>query len=129
MQYLDHEKLDVYRAAIELVLIVERAVRQLEPGRSYLVDQARRSSTSVVLNIAEGAGEHAPAEKSRFYRIAKRSATECAGAMEICLHLRLIEEAQYKSTREQIIRIVAMLTRLIHIRVPMSPPCPAPLCP
>ena len=129
MQYLDHEKLDVYRAAIELVLIVEKTEGQLEPGRSYLVDQARRSSTSVVLNIAEGAGENAPAEKSRFYRIAKRSATECASVMEICFHLRLVEETRYKATREQIIRIVAMLTRLIRAKAPVPSSIPAPTFP
>jgi len=39
----------------------------------------QRAATSVPLNIAEGAGEYSGAEKSRFYRIAKRSATECAG--------------------------------------------------
>ena len=119
MQYLDHEKLDVYRAAIELVLIVEKTEGQLEPGRSYLVDQARRSSTSVVLNIAEGAGEHAPAEKSRFYR----------SVMEICFHLRLVEETRYKATREQIIRIVAMLTRLIRAKAPVPSSIPAPTFP
>ena len=129
MQYLDYEKLDVYRVAMGLILAVEEIVERLPIGRAYLVDQVRRSSASVVLNIAEGAGEHSPAEKARFYRMAKRSATECASTIEICLHLRLIEEAQYAKVRERVIRIVAMLTRLIQLRVgnvPVNVPVPLP---
>jgi four helix bundle protein len=128
MQYLDYEKLDVYRVAMGLILIVEEVIERLPVGRAYLVDQVRRSSASVVLNIAEGAGEHSPAEKGRFYRIAKRSATECASTVEICLHLRLIEEAQYTKIREQVIRIVAMLTKLIQLKtnVPVNVPMPLP---
>ena len=76
MQYLDYEKLEVYRVAMGLVLVIEEVVELLPFGRAYLVDQVRRSSASVVLNIAEGAGEHAPAEKARFYRMAKRSAND-----------------------------------------------------
>ena len=101
--------------------------------RRPIVDQIRRSSASVVLNIAEGAGEHAIAEKARFYRMAKRSATECASSVEICLHLRLVEESQYAKVREYVIRIAAMLTKLIQSKagqsvpvVPVSAPLPMP---
>ncbi len=47
------------------------------------------------MNIAEGAGEYAVDEKARFYRMAKRSATECAGVLDVCQRLRLIEESRY----------------------------------
>jgi len=128
MQYLDYEKLDVYRVSMGLVLMIEEVTGRLPVGRAYLVDQLRRSSSSVVLNIAEGAGEHAPAEKKRFYRMAKRSATECASTVEICLHLRLVEEGQYGKVRERVIRIVAMLTKLIQLRidVPVNVSLPLP---
>lgn len=133
MQYLDYEKLDVYRHAMNLVLALETIIDRLPGGRGYLVDQLRRASTSVVLNIAEGAGEHAPAEKSRFYRMAKRSGTECASIVEICLHLRLIDEESYRKVREQVIRISAMLTKMTQAKgpvpvpvVPMPMPLPLP---
>ncbi|MFI5334336.1 MAG: four helix bundle protein [Chlamydiales bacterium] len=135
MQYLDYEKLDVYQVAMSLVLVVEEVIERLPIGRAYLVDQVRRSSTSVVLNIAEGAGEHAIAEKNRFYRMAKRSATECASTIEICLRLRLIDETQYTKVRERVIRVAGMLTRLIQSKarppvslpaVPVNVPVPLP---
>jgi len=112
MHYFDHEKLDVYQAAVEFVVLVDKVVEQLPRGRSYLADQLLRASTSIPLNIAEGAGEYSNNEKCRFYRMAKRSATECAGILDVCRRLRLVEEEQYTKGRELLIRIVAMLTKM-----------------
>ena len=50
-------------------------------GRAYLSDQLRRAVASIPLNIAEGAGEFAPADKAHFYRMARRSATETAAVL------------------------------------------------
>lgn len=58
MQYFDHEKLDVYRASIELVVLIDDIVEQLPQERSYLADQLHRAGTLVPLNIAEGAKEY-----------------------------------------------------------------------
>lgn len=112
MQYFDHEKLDVYQAAIDLVVLIDQVIEHFPRGRAYLADQLHRAGTSVPLNIAEGAGEYSPDEKSRFYRIAKRSATECAGIFDICRRLNLIEETQYSKVRELLIRIVSMLIKM-----------------
>ena len=70
-------------------------------------------SLSIVLNIAEGAGEYSGCEKSRFYRMARRSATECAGILDICQRLKLIESTRYERGRQLLLRIVAMLTRMV----------------
>lgn len=110
--YLDHEKLDVYRFAIQFVVLVDEIVENLPRGRGYLVDQLRRAGSSIALNIAEGAGEYAPAEKARFYRMAKRSATECSSILDILQHLRLIEEQLFSKARELLVRMVAMLIRM-----------------
>lgn len=112
MQEFDHEKLDVYRAAIELVVLIDNVVEQFPRGRAYLADQLRRAGASVPLNIAEGAGEHSGSEKSRFYRMAKRSATEYAAIFDVCLRLKLIEEPKYSKVRELLIRIVSMLIKM-----------------
>jgi four helix bundle protein len=66
----------------------------------------------ISLNIAEGAGEYAVDEKARFYRMAKRSATECAGVLDVCQRLRLIEENRYMKGRELLISIVSMLIKM-----------------
>lgn len=112
MQQFDHEKLDVYRAAIELVVLIDNVVENFPRGRAYLADQVQRAGTSVPLNIAEGAGEYSSNEKNRFYRMAKRSATECAAIFDVCLHLKLIEESKYIQIRQLLIRIVSMLIKM-----------------
>ena len=51
----------------------------------------------MALNIAEGAGEFSPADKARLYRIARRSATECAAILDICERLELASGDQLAS--------------------------------
>ena len=112
MNCFDHEKLDVYQVAITLVILIDEVVEHLPRGRAYLADQLLRAGTSVPLNIAEGAGECSASEKIRFYRMARRSATECASIFDVCLNLHLIDKARYSKGRELLIRIVAMLTKM-----------------
>ena len=114
MTAFDHEKLDVYQIALVFVVTAAEVVRLLPPGRSALADQVNRAATSVVLNIAEGAGEFSPAEKARFYRMARRSATECAAALDVCRVLRLVEEKPLAVGREMLLRVVAMLVRMVQ---------------
>lgn len=112
----DHEKLDVYGAALDFVVIANDVVEQLPRGRAYLADQLQRAATSIPLNIAEGAGEFSPAEKARFYRIARRSATESAAILDVCRRLAVIDEDRYPVARELLLRLVSMLTRLVKAK-------------
>lgn len=109
----DHEKLDVYRSAIQFVAVADDIVETLPRGRAYLADQLHRAATSVALNIAEGAGEFAKAEKARFYRMAKRSATECAAVLDVCRQLQLVAPKQLEEARGLLMRIVSMLTKMV----------------
>jgi four helix bundle protein len=109
---LDHEKLTVYQAAIEFVILADEVIEHLPRGRAYLSDQLQRAALSIPLNIAEGAGEYAVDEKARFYRMAKRSATECAGVLDVCQRLGLVEENRYMKGRELLIGIVSMLIKM-----------------
>ena len=112
MQNFDHEKLDVYQAAIEFVIVTESVVNQFPKGRAYLIDQLQRAGSSVLLNIAEGAGEFSANEKLRFYRIARRSATECAAILDICTSLNIIDAHLGSKSRGLLLRIVSMLTKM-----------------
>ena len=88
LNIFDHEKLDVYKVAIEFIAIADDVVEHLPRGRRYLADQLQRASLSVPLNIAEGAGEFSQKDKKRFYRMALRSATECAAILGVCRRSR-----------------------------------------
>jgi four helix bundle protein len=113
MTKLDHEKLDVYQLAIEFVIISNSIIKNFPRGNSYLADQLRRASSSITLNIAEGGGEFCKNEKVRFYRMAKRSATESAAILDISKRLSFLEETTHTKSRELLIRIVSMLTKMV----------------
>ncbi len=112
MAQFDHERLDVYKIAIELVVLIDTIIEVLPRGRAYLADQFQRAGTSVCLNIAEGAGEYAGQEKVRFYRMAKRSATECAAVLDICSKLKLADAEKIEQCKELLLRIVSMLIKM-----------------
>jgi four helix bundle protein len=112
MQQFDHERLEVYQASIRFVALANEVVQQLPRGRGYLGDQLQRASTSIALNIAEGAGEHSGPDKARFYQMARRSATECAAILDVCRQLELISRERYDAGRELLLRCVSMLIKL-----------------
>ena len=108
MSYFDFEKLDVYQASIEVVVLIDKITESFPRGRAYLTDQLQRAGTSIALHIAEGSVN----EKSRFYRMAKRSATESAAVFDIANRLNIIQEENYQAGRAILIRIVSMLTKM-----------------
>lgn len=79
----EHRNLDAYRAALEVLRLCDEIKSSLPRGQSNTRAQIERASTSVIANLAEGAGELSPPEKARFYRMAKRSAIELAAWLEI----------------------------------------------
>jgi|TARA_B100000959_G_scaffold111544_1_gene117636 four helix bundle protein len=113
LKVFDHEGLEVYQAAIRFVVMANDVVEQLPRGRGYLADQLQRAATSVVLNIAEGAGEFAPKEKARFYRMARRSATESAAVLDVCRNLKLLADERHAAGRDLLLQVVSMLVRMI----------------
>ena len=114
MTELAHERLDAYKASIDFLAIADEVSGSLPKGRAYLADQLRRAATSIALNIAEGAGEFAARGKGRFYRMARRSATECGAVLDVCARLGLGGAAQRLATGKALVhRIVSMLTVLV----------------
>jgi four helix bundle protein len=106
---LDPERLDVYRLALEFHAV--SSAPRLR-GQAALQSQLDRASTSIVLNIAEGAGRRLPADKARFYGIARGSAMECAAAFDIIRLRGLAPMADCRAARTLLVRIVQMLSKL-----------------
>jgi four helix bundle protein len=107
---LDADRLDVYRVAREFDVFAARVLPRR--GCSSLRDQLQRASASIVLNIAEGCGRYARPEKAHFYLIARGSAMECAGVLDVASGRALITAAAHRHGRELLGRIVQMLTKL-----------------
>jgi len=108
--FLPCERLDVYRVALEFrqSLGILDAVRNI----SALRDQIYRASDSIVLNIAEGAGRIARADKRRHYSYALGSAMECGAALALLHAHGALREIAYLERRMMIIRVIQMLSRL-----------------
>ena len=51
--------------------------------KGHLLDQLKRASASVALNLAEGSGRQSPGDTKRFYHIAFGSLRECQAILEI----------------------------------------------
>jgi four helix bundle protein len=131
LRVFDHEKLDVYHAAIEFVGKANSIVEELPRGRGYLADQLQRATLSIVLNIAEGAGKFSAPDKAVFYVRAKASAMESAAVLDVCAKLRLTKIALVEESKALLLRIVQMLTKLIKSRnarpsPPANVPAPGP---
>jgi four helix bundle protein len=109
---LDHEKLDVYHLALDFLVFANEVIEALPRGRSHLADQLTRASTSIVLNLAEGAGKHSKPDKRRYYVTARGSATESAALLDVCFRLELLAEARHKGGKEMLVRVVSMLIKL-----------------
>jgi len=108
--YLDCERLDCYRVAVEFQAIAARIVTNRRLGA--LRDQLDRASVSIVLNIAEGAGRRSLRDKAHFFTIARGSATECAAVLDLLLARGLVSPADHRHGRGLLIRVVQMLTRM-----------------
>ena len=72
----DHERLDVYRLAIECVTTSYRIAKSLNGAECHARDQWLRAAQSIPLNIAEGNGKQSLKDKNRFIEIARGSALE-----------------------------------------------------
>jgi four helix bundle protein len=108
----DHERLDVYQLALDFLVIADDIVERLPRGRSHLADQLTRAATSIVLNIAEGAGKFSKADKRRYYLTSAGSATESAAILDVCMRLKLIADQTHHAGKEMLDRIMSMLVKL-----------------
>ena len=109
----DHHKLQVHRRALEALDACDLIAEQLPRGRAHLRDQIDPAATSVVANIAEGAGEFSPKEKARFYRMARRSAIEVVSWLEITERRGEASKLDIERALAHFEQVVAMLVALI----------------
>ena len=109
---IDHEKLDVYATAIEFLALGVTILEGLPRGHAHVADQLRRAALSIPLNIAEGSGKVADADRARFYAYARGSAMECAAIIDVLHVLRVIDSQIVPKAKHLLTRTVSMLSRM-----------------
>jgi four helix bundle protein len=112
--FFDHERLDVYRLAIDYVASSYRIAKSLNGAERHARDQWLRAAQSIPLNIAEGNGKQSLKDKNRFFEIARGSALECAAIHDILVSFEAIDLELNRVGKTNLKRIVSMLTRLIQ---------------
>ncbi len=112
MSEFDADRMPVYRLARELNRRCAQLAQVISRRRPDLAKQLERAASSVPVNITEGAGERARRDKARFYRYARRSATECAGILDAALDCGVAAEHQTAPLRELAGHVTAQLVLL-----------------
>jgi len=111
----DHEKLDVYRLAVEFLgwtgELLDGPLAKVRCAAAKHLDEA---SQSIANNIAEGNGKRSLADRSRYLDIARGSALECAACLDGLVARRKIASERVAAGKGMLLRIVSMLTKLIE---------------
>src|SRR6266436_334167 len=87
--------------------------RRSHTGRE-LLDQLDRACLSILLNTAEGNGKRQGLQRAKFFGDARGSALECAACLDASVAKRIAKSERIHSGKQLLIRIVAMLTRLVE---------------
>ena len=107
-------KLSVWQKSIEFVTFIYKVTSEYPKSEMFgLVDQIRRASVSITLNIAEGSGAGTDMEFIRFLRMAQRSGYEVIAALEISINLKMSEEKLLKNAIIKVDELGAMIAGLI----------------
>ncbi len=110
-----HKKLDLWNAAVDLVLVVYQVTRSFpKEERFTLTGQLRRATLSVPSNIAEGAARQTGKEFIQYLHMAQASLSELDTQVEIAKRLGYLEDKPWASLDVQMERIDKMLSGLIR---------------
>ena len=112
MRQLSHEKLEVYQISVKFLVVAYSLIDSVPRGNGSVVDQLRRASQSVILNIAEGAGYPSTAKANHHYAIARGSALECGAALDILAVINIGNENQISEGKKLLVSIVSMLSKM-----------------
>ncbi len=109
---IGHEKLDVYRMAINYVAWVFEYSEKLTGLHRHARDQWPRASQSIPLNIAEGNGKTAEADRRRYFEVARGSVLECAAIQDVLVVGKALDESESEHRKTELDRMGIMLSRL-----------------
>ena len=124
----DHDKLDVYRLAIEFIgwagELLDSSLKKSGLSAAKHLDEA---SQSIANNIAEGNGKRSRADRCRFLDIARGSALECAACLDALAARKRLTAAEQQHGKSLLERIVSMLWRMIEVFQAPSSPSSSPM--
>jgi four helix bundle protein len=109
----DFSKLEVYQKAKTFCILITKLITAMNFDRTTN-DQLRRSSFSIMLNIAEGSSRFSNKDRKNFIVIARGSAFESAAILEYLYEISALKEEEYKNYISNLEEISRMLFGLIQ---------------
>ncbi|MBI9017363.1 MAG: four helix bundle protein [Phycisphaerae bacterium] len=111
----DHTKLRAFELADNLALAIYQVTSSFPNNEMFgLTSQLRRAAVSIASNIVEGSARNSMAEYIKFLNIAYGSAKEVEYQISLAYRLHYIEEANYKTLKEQCIETSKVLNALLR---------------
>ena len=107
----DHEDLDVYQVALKLVAWLDPVLIRFSCSAD-LCSKLDKSTTSIVLNIAEGNGRFTGVDQSKFYQTAYKATIQSAALLDLAGGNGIKQAKNIAEGHELLRRIAAMLTAL-----------------
>ena len=108
-----HEKLDVWKRAIDFVVTVYKMTESFPRDERFgLISQIRRAAVSVAANIAEGAGRHTSKEFKYFLSNAQGSVSELATELLIAQRLGYLKKENFDIGNRELTSIGRMILGL-----------------
>ena len=108
------EDLIVYKNAIEIVKEIYQLTKEDNFKKDFaLCDQIRRSSISIVSNIAEGFERGSNKDFAHFLYIAKGSASEVRAQINIAYELGYVNIEKYENNYKKIVELSKQLSHFI----------------
>jgi len=110
----DFENLKVYQKALDYVDFVYENTKHFPKTEIFsLIDQFKRASISICLNIAEGSGG-SKSEFNKFLKIARRSIGETVAITEISYRQKFIDNKVKQQSRSFCSELSKMINGLIR---------------
>ena len=107
------ERLEVWQLARQFLKYIYPIIENFPQKEKFnLVDQIRRASTSIVLNLAEMTSRSSLKEQAHFAEIAFGSAVEVYCAIQLAFDFNYIDEEKFDLTKEKIGEITNKINAL-----------------
>ncbi len=110
----EHEKLDVYRAAVSFNAWTGELIESLEGGKLAAVRLLDGESGAIALHIAAGHATGVLTERAHVLRRARVAAFQCAACLDVLVSRRRLGAAEITVGKELLVRIVAQVSQLIE---------------
>jgi len=112
---LNHYNLDVYKEAKKFRRECYKLIIKLPVSEKYnLIDQIRRASTSVVLNISEGSSRKSQTERNRYYEMSRGSIVEIDSCLEIIFEENYMAIEELEQVGKPLKTTFILISKLIN---------------